>query len=148
MKYFRSQRYTVYTQLPPERNAICQDHLIKPLLWNCDCVEMTPNKDLFSVRWVLWASHGATLSHHKWCWTAELCRRKKEKKNVVLQALWKFSIDWILMKMSVLNTTWQVFFFFPRLYIGTDTEPTSLSDGFLQGSGRPQKTQTCRLFPA
>lgn len=32
---------------------------------------------------------------------------------------------------------------FPRLYIGTDTEPASLSNGFLHGGGRPQKTQTC-----
>lgn len=31
-------------------------------------------------------------------------------KNVVFQALQKPSIDWILMKMSVLNITWRMFF--------------------------------------
>lgn len=46
------------------------------------------------------------------------CRtcRRKERKNVTSQVLWKFSIDWILVKMSVLNTTQQMVF--PHFMLG------------------------------
>lgn len=103
--------YTVYTQLPPERNSIYQNHLIKLLLWKLWlCWDDPKQKPFFQCSE---SSEQATVqpfNTKKPVLNSRMCRRKKEKKNVVLQAPWKFSIDWILMKMSVLNTTWQMFF--------------------------------------
>lgn len=102
--------YTVYTQLPPERNAIYRNHLIKLLLWKLWlCWDDPKQKPFFNAVNPLSKPQCNPLIL-KTVLNCRMCRRKKEKKIVILQALWKFSIDWILMKMSVLNTTWQMFF--------------------------------------
>lgn len=101
--------YTVYTQLPPEKNAIYQNHLMKLLLWKLWLCWDDPKQKPFFNAVIPVSKPQCNPFALKTVLNCRMCRRKKEKKNVVLQALWKFSIDWILMKMSVLNTTWQMF---------------------------------------
>lgn len=73
------------------------------------------------------------LNIHLTLWTSFNYRRwgGRRMKNVAFQVLWKPSTDWILMKMSVLNITWQMFFpgFLLGRMSGTPSPPDTVFCG-------------------
>ena len=76
------------------------------------------------------------------------CRRWEEEgwEMWFFWALENPPVDQILMKMSILNITWQMLF--PGFLLGQASGALSPSDNVLDGVGRPLQTPACQSFPA
>lgn len=76
------------------------------------------------------------------------CRRWEEEgwEMWFFWALQKPPVDQILMKMSILNITWQMLF--PGFLLGQASGALSPSDNVLDRVGRPLQTPACQSFPA
>lgn len=137
--------YTVYTQLPPERNSIYQNHLIKLLLWKLWlCWDDPKQKPFFNAVSPLSKPQCNPLTLKKNGVEPQNVQKEKGKEKCGSPSPVK--ILYRLDPYENVSSKYHLTDVFPRLYIGTDTEPTSFQTASFMVEEGPRRHNPANYF--